>query len=65
MNFTQSAVVKNGSTMVPYRDIFEKLGASVDYDASKQTVTGIRGKESVKLTIGDANAIHKWNQKES
>lgn len=56
MNFTQNAVIKNGSTMVPYRDIFEKLGARVDYDVSKQIVTGTRGKESVKLTIGDTNA---------
>lgn len=56
MNFTQPAVIKNGSTMVPYRDIFEKLGAMVDYDYKTQMVTGTRGKEKVVLYIGSKTA---------
>jgi len=52
----QPAVIKDGSTMVPYRDIFEKLGASVDYNADTKVVTGFRGKERIELKIGDINA---------
>lgn len=29
LNLTQPAVIKNNTTMVPFRDIFEALGASV------------------------------------
>lgn len=52
----QPAVIKDGSTMVPYRDIFEKLGASVDYNADTKVVTGFRGKERIEMKIGDINA---------
>jgi|GEM_PF-4343900 len=41
--------VINGRTMVPMRAIFEALGATVQYDSQKHTITGI--KEDTKLVL--------------
>ncbi|MEC1641162.1 copper amine oxidase N-terminal domain-containing protein, partial [Schinkia azotoformans] len=56
INFSQPAVVKNGSTLVPLRGIFEALGAKVDWNQATQTVTGTKGDLTVKLTIGQKTA---------
>jgi hypothetical protein len=54
--FEQSAVLKDGNTLVPLRGIFEKLGAEVKWDQDTQTVTAIKGGTSIKLTIGAQTA---------
>lgn len=46
----------NGSTMVPMRDIFEALGASVRYDKPAQTVYGQKGQTNIILPIGQTAA---------
>ncbi|MEC1717788.1 copper amine oxidase N-terminal domain-containing protein [Schinkia azotoformans] len=56
VSFSQPAVVKNGSTLVPLRGIFEALGAKVDWNQATQTVTGTKGDLTVKLTIGQKTA---------
>lgn len=43
-------------TMVPMRSIFEALGASVQWNASTQTVVARRDATDVKLTIGELDA---------
>jgi peptide/nickel transport system substrate-binding protein len=53
----QPEVVDPGVTMVPFRAIFEKMGATVNYDDATSTVTAQRGDTTVKLTIGTKTAL--------
>ncbi len=48
--------IQNGRVLVPMADIFEALGATVTWDASSQTVTGVKGDTSVILVIGQSTA---------
>lgn len=50
------ARVKQNRTMVPMRAIFQALGATVNWDDATQTATGVRGPETVKVTIGSSTA---------
>lgn len=52
LNFDQPPIIQNGRTLVPLRTIFEAMGASVDWNEATQTVTAVRGSDSVSLTIG-------------
>lgn len=54
VEFDQNPVLYNDRTMVPMRKIFEALGAQVEWDGNTQTVTGIRGDKTVKLSIGSS-----------
>ncbi|CAM3847337.1 stalk domain-containing protein [Alkalicoccus chagannorensis] len=56
MNLDQDAVKKDGRTLVPMRAIFEELGATVQWDAASNTVTGSLNGTQVQLTIGDTTA---------
>ena len=53
----QKPEIINDRTLVPMRDIFEALGARVDWDASAQKVTAVKGDTTVVLTIGSATAM--------
>ena len=46
----------DNTTMVPMRDIFETLGAVMDWNAKTQTVTARKGDTEIKLTIGSKTA---------
>lgn len=46
------AQILDGRTLVPLRAIFEALGASVDWEGTTQTVTSVKGKKTVILTVG-------------
>lgn len=50
-------VVESGRTLVPFRGIFEALGAEVTYDATTRVVSGSRGDRSIQLTIGSSSAV--------
>ncbi|QXM05590.1 copper amine oxidase N-terminal domain-containing protein [Crassaminicella indica] len=57
--------IKNGRTMIPFRAIFEALGAEVDYDFNNQNerkVWGIKGENKVDMIIGSPKALR--NNKE-
>lgn len=45
-----------GSTLVPMRDIFEALGASVRFDKASQTVYGQKGATAIVLPLGALTA---------
>ena len=45
-------LVKNATTMVPMREIFETLGATVYYVPQDQSIVAKKGYNIVKLTIG-------------
>lgn len=45
-------VVENGTTLVPFRDVLEEMGAEVSWEAESKTVTCTLGDKSVSLSIG-------------
>lgn len=52
--------MKNGRVMVPYRAIFEKLGAEVGFDNSnpaKPVISGVLGDRKIILTPGHNKAL--------
>jgi hypothetical protein len=54
--FDQSAVLKDGNTLVPLRGVFEALKAEVLWDDATNTVTATKGDITITLTIGDSTA---------
>jgi plastocyanin len=51
LSLSQTYIV-DGRLVVPYRAIAEKLGASVNYNASEKSVTVKKGSKVIELTIG-------------
>ncbi|WP_052410337.1 copper amine oxidase N-terminal domain-containing protein [Paenibacillus durus] len=51
-----SPYLQNGSVMVPFRAVFEKLGLKVGWDPAGRVVTGTSPELSLKLTIGSNRA---------
>lgn len=56
VTFDAQPTVINGTTFVPFRAIFEKMGAEIKWDAATQTITATRGDKTIKLTIGSTTA---------
>ncbi|SDP29194.1 Uncharacterized conserved protein [Paenibacillus sp. yr247] len=54
--YDNPAVIMNGSTLVPLRPIFEKLGAVIQWDNETRTVTATKNNKTIKLTIGSTMA---------
>jgi len=52
LTFDVPPQIESGRTLVPLRAIFEALGATVEWDASTQTVTATKDGTTVKLQIG-------------
>ncbi|NDI36065.1 stalk domain-containing protein [Chengkuizengella sediminis] len=52
-SFTQEPIIKNNTTMVPLRGIFEVLGAGVEWDQTTKTVKANKNDTEILLTIGD------------
>lgn len=50
------AVIKNGRTLVPFRAIFEALGADVQWIKENETVVGTKNGTTIMMKIG-ANSI--------
>lgn len=50
--------IREGRTLVPFRAIFEALGADVAWDAKAQTVHAERGDDTLDLTIG--SRVVEW-----
>jgi oligoendopeptidase F len=55
-NFAQAPVNMNGTVLVPARGVFETLGATVAFNAEKQTVTVTKGDKNIVLTLGSQTA---------
>ncbi len=49
-------VIKNGTTLVPMRSIFEALGAKIDWNGTVKEVTAVKGDTTVKIKIGNKTA---------
>ncbi|MFB5268650.1 stalk domain-containing protein [Paenibacillus enshidis] len=50
--YVQPPVKVKGSVLVPFRALFEALGAKVKWDGATKTITATRGGTTLKLTIG-------------
>lgn len=48
--------IVNGRTFLPFRALFEKVGATVGFDAATRTVTANRFGKEIRLTIGSTTA---------
>lgn len=51
-SFSSYAMVKNGATLVPLRGIFERLGATVSWNATTKTIDASKGSTKIWLKIG-------------
>lgn len=56
LDFTQSPVIENGTTLVPMRAIFEAMGATVDWNNDTKTVTSVKGDTTISLTLNKNTA---------
>jgi hypothetical protein len=52
----QQPMESNDRVLVPLRGVFEKLGASVDWNPADQTISAHKGRRHVKLAIGQLDA---------
>src|SRR5690606_26732119 len=52
----QGAIIKNGVTLIPMRQVFSELGATVSWDQATQGITAVKDTTKVKLTIGSKTA---------
>ena len=57
----QQPMESDGRIMVPMRGIFEKLGASVEWDRSNQTIIANKNGLRVKISIGQLDASVNGN----
>ena len=62
ISFSVMPEITNSRTMVPMRELFEKLGATVDWDGDTQTVSAKRGAQRVTLQIGSSTAAVNGKQ---
>ncbi len=61
VDFTDAEpTIIDGRTYVPFRAVFEALGAEVDYDAATRTVSAARNGTTVRIPIG-SNMIEVTN----
>lgn len=54
--FDTPPVIDNGRVLIPLRAIFEPLGAAVNWDSTSQTVTAVKGYQTIQLKIGARTA---------
>lgn len=57
IEFPKDPVIINGSTMVPFRKLFEEFGLEVGWDPATRTATGTKEKLEISLTIDSNIAI--------
>ncbi|MDO3408161.1 copper amine oxidase N-terminal domain-containing protein [Saccharibacillus sp. CPCC 101409] len=57
MNFKPGAMVIDGTTMVPFRQLFEAYGAQVSWDQKTQEIKAIKGDFSVTMTLNNYEAF--------
>ncbi|MGC5325505.1 molybdate ABC transporter substrate-binding protein [Brevibacillus sp. SYSU BS000544] len=56
LSVSQPPVIKEGRTLVPMRDIFEALGATVEWNGSQKTVIAKQAATTIQLQIGSKTA---------
>ena len=56
ISFDQPPIIRDDRTLVPFRALFEKMGATVDWDSEKRTVKGSIGDKLITLVIDESLA---------
>lgn len=56
LGFEQAPVIDEGRTLIPIRFLFEKMGATVDWDGETQTATISQNNTAVAFSINDTEA---------
>lgn len=56
----QAPVIQNGRTLVPFRAVFKKMGAKVDWFEDIKVCQARYGKVTVGMTIGDTKVIRSY-----
>lgn len=56
LRLANAPMQQNGRTLVPMRDIFEALGATVNYNSLNQSIAAQKGTTVVRLALGSRNA---------
>lgn len=64
LTFDQPPTIINDRVMVPFRKIFEELGAEISWNQVTQTVTAIKSGTTIELTIGKEEAFINGVKKE-
>ncbi len=57
-------IIFNDRALVPVREVFEALGATVDYQESDKSIKISYNKKTVRLQIGKTYATVNWEKKE-
>ena len=57
LSFDVPPTIINGRTLVPLRIIFESLGATVQWDSSTKSITGIRDNITIFLQVDNTTAL--------
>ena len=52
-----SPINQQGRVLVPMRDIFEELGATVNYNKVNQSITATKGDTVIRMALGSRNAM--------
>lgn len=56
VKFETFPILKDNTTLVPMRTVFELLGATVEWDAETATVTAVKGGDTIKIVIDAESA---------
>ncbi|WP_458120841.1 copper amine oxidase N-terminal domain-containing protein [Paenibacillus sp. Z6-24] len=56
LDFDPNAIIQNGNTMVPFRQLFEAYGAQVTWDQETKTITAVKEDTTIKLTLDSFDA---------
>ena len=62
--FTVNPLLEEGTTLVQFRPVFEKLGLKVTWDGTTQTVTGTTYNLKIQLTIGSKSVLVNGEEKQ-
>lgn len=56
LELENAPIISKGTTLVPFRELLKKLGATIGYDHAKRKVTASKGDVTVELTIDSKTA---------
>ncbi|WP_046227481.1 copper amine oxidase N-terminal domain-containing protein [Paenibacillus dauci] len=51
LDFDPNAIIQNGNTMVPFRQLFEAYGAKVTWNQKTKTITAVKEGTTIRLTL--------------
>ncbi|MFC4775784.1 copper amine oxidase N-terminal domain-containing protein [Paenibacillus sp. GCM10023252] len=57
LNLQDEPILQNGSTLMPFRELLQSLGATFTWDAKSRKVTASADSNNIVLTIGSKTAI--------